>query len=300
MSIRRTGWLLLLSLTVSGLGLAAPAAPENKANAPTMAPSHKDYPVPPIIQRLRGQGLTVTEAGSFGRYLLLWGVSDPARPNAHGIVLTTLDGLMIQGKVFHSEDGSLLIDTQGHPAILLNREDRVKKGSPLFRGTPPRSQATPVPDTASVPPASPAGSPPWDSLWDQLGQATVIEEGRAGAPLVYIFFDPFCRYCHQQWTLLRDKVRQGQLRVRWAPVAVLDASLRQRDVVMGLLSHPEAAVLTEWMERHRASPDRSTEAKTALARNLVLFNALQVKSVPAMIYKDGQGALVRRAGIAPL
>ena len=74
-------------------------------------------------------------------------------------------------------------------------------------------------------------------MWDQLGHATVIE-GKAGAPLVYCFFDPYCPYRHQQWNTLRKKVSAGTLRVRWVPVAVLTASQANLGVVGGLLADP--------------------------------------------------------------
>ena len=79
-----------------------------------------------------------------------------------------------------------------------------------------------------------------EAVWADLGQATAIEEGARDAPLVYVFIDPYCPYCHQQWRLLRQAITDGKLRVRWVPVVVLEASKRQLPRVLGLLP-PNAA-----------------------------------------------------------
>lgn len=63
---------------------------------------------------------------------------------------------------------------------------------------------------------------------------------------------------------------------------------------------PSAAALADWMQHRRASQQQSEAAKLALARNLVLFDALRVRSVPALVYKDQAGELVVKAGVTPL
>ena len=321
---RRVALGLLLGLLASAARAEAPESPADGVRPPSArpaAPAPEPAADPPIIQRLRERGVTAESVGSIGRDdLRIWRlVAADGQPT---MVLTTKEGFLLQGQVFAPNDGSLLVATQGNPPLLRDKKDRLKHGFPLLRdpssarseGAPPAATpplaavraATPAPSAAAgpsaPPPASvtPAAGPSAATLWAQLGQATVIEEGAVGAPLVYIFIDPFCRYCHQQWTMLRAKVRQGQLRVRWAPVAVLEVSLRQRSVVMGLLDPPSAATLAGWMEYRRASPQQSEAAQRALARNLALFVALGVRSVPALVYKDQAGELVVKAGVTPL
>ena len=305
---RRVALGLLLGLLSSAARAEAPESPADGVRAPS-APAPDSAADPPIIQRLRERGVTAEFVGSIGRDdLRIWRLL--AADGQPTMVLTTKEGFLLQGQVFAPNDGSLLVATQGNPPLLRDKKDRLKHGFPLLRDTPPApadaapSAATPpaaagpsAPRPASV---TPAAGPSAATLWAQLGQATVIEEGAVGAPLVYIFIDPFCRYCHQQWAMLRDRVRRGQLRVRWAPVAVLDVSLRQVGVVMGLLDRPSAAALADWMQHRRASQQQSEAAQLALARNLALFVALGVRSVPALVYKDQAGELVLKAGVTPL
>ncbi|NJN46587.1 MAG: hypothetical protein HC808_09020 [Candidatus Competibacteraceae bacterium] len=117
---------------------------------------------------------------------------------------------------------------------------------------------------------------------------------------MYIFIDPYCRFCHQQWAMLRAKINTGQLRVRWVPVAVLSVSQRRLSTVMGLLNDPSPENLNSWIRKQQVQPDDSEAAKLALARNTVLFQALRVRSVPALIYKNQAGELVKKAGVTAL
>ena len=117
---------------------------------------------------------------------------------------------------------------------------------------------------------------------------------------MYIFIDPYCPYCYQQWQALRAKVRQGKLRVRWVPVAVLSGSQSNLGVVGGLLRDPSAETLAGWMRDRRVRPDDSEAAKKALGLNMALFQALKAPSVPALIYKDKTGTLITKVGLTDL
>lgn len=267
---------------------STPDAPREKRTPP---------PEPPVIERLRARGVEVKSAGLIGRELRFWLVRSADGRDA--FVATTAEGYLLRGKIYHP-DGALALDTEGDPPLYLDEEGRRAHGLPLLTGAPPTAKTDlwwriPHRQGGPKPPAGSSGT-----VWDQLGQATAIEEGKAGAPLVYIFIDPYCPYCHHQWSALREKVRQGKLRVRWVPVAVLSDSQSHLDVVQGLLRDPSAETLAGWMRERRVAPDDSEATQVALGRNLALFQALKASSVPALIYKDQTGQLITRVGLTDL
>jgi len=295
---------LALALSPSGMGGALAQAAEGRGRADTAAdaaavvasprpePSQDPPADPPVIQRLRARGIAARPGGIVGRHLKLWLLDLPdQRPT---LVMTSAEGHLIRGRIYDAE-GLLLIDMDAaRQPVVRDPARRRQEGFP-FLTDPPAAEAAAI---STRPAQVSAGAS--RAVWDQLDQATTIEEGRAGAPLVYIFFDPYCAYCHQQWTLLRRQVAGGHLRVRWVAVAVLSGSQAHLGSVLGLLRDPSAATLAGWMQNRQVAPDDSATAKTALGRNLALFQALAVPSVPALLYKDPTGRLVTKVGVTPL
>lgn len=285
---------LFAALLVAGsTAFGAPAA--------RSAESDPAPPDPPAVARLRESGLDVKPGGIIGREFRFWLITAPDGRQA--FAATTPEGYLALGKIF-SPDGTLALDTEGNPPLSLTAEGRRARGLARLTGQPLSVGAdfawrTPGKGVAApAAPAAPAG--PKGTIWDRLGHATAIEEGRAGAPLVYIFVDPYCPYCHKQWEALRRKVDAGALRVRWVPVAVLTASQANLGVVGGLLADPRPETLSAWMRARRVRPDTSEATQRALGLNMALFQALKVPQVPALIYKDPTGRVIRKAGVADL
>ena len=296
---------LAVSLTLTAM---LPARSEDRTAGPTIPsplpaeafPALREKPTPssdpPALERLRAKGLTVKGGGRIGRELRFWLLRSPEGREA--FVATTAEGFLLRGKIY-AEDGALLIDTEGHSPLSLSEGDRRAHGLSWLTGLPTTAET----DLRwRIPHVQGGSKPPMSSgaVWDQLGRATAIEEGRAGAPLVYIFVDPYCSYCHRQWHRLREKVRRGTLRVRWVPVAVLAGSQSNLGVVGGLLADPTPETLAGWMRDRRVRPDESEAAQRALGLNRALFQALNVPSVPALIYKDRTGQPVTRVGVTDL
>jgi thiol:disulfide interchange protein DsbG len=287
--------LLALGLGLSGVtGLSAQAA-DNEVGAVPDTATPAPASAPPVIEQLRASGLEVKGTGIIGGELRFWRVRSSNGREA--LIATTPGGLLVRGKIY-TPDGALTLDTEGHPPLSLSQDDRRKQGLSRLTGLPPTAET----DLMWRAPNGPGGSKSMTSgtVWDQLGQATAIEEGKAGAPLVYIFFDPYCSYCHQQWQAVRGKVQQGKLRVRWVPVAVLSGSQGNLGVVGGLLDDADAEILAGWMRHRQVQPNNSEAAKKALGLNMALFQALKAPSVPALIYKDKNGKLIMKVGVTDL
>lgn len=286
--------LLALGLGLSGVtGLSAQAADNEIGAAPDTA---TPAPAPSVIEQLRASGLEVKGTGIIGGELHFWIMRSSNGREA--LIATTQGGLLIRGKIYTS-NGALVLDTEGHPPLSLDQNDQRKQGLSILTGLPPTAETDLMWRTSN-------GSSGLKSVtssgtvWDQLGQATTIEEGKAGAPLVYIFVDPYCSYCHQQWQAVRGKVQQGKLRVRWVPVAVLSGSQGNLGVVGGLLDNADAETLAGWMRHRQVQPNDSEATKKALGLNMALFQALKAPSVPALIYKDKNGKLIMKVGVTDL
>lgn len=289
---RRKPVLAAVLVAVWAWTIAAPARSAD-SDAPPAAPAARSGPPdPPVVERLRANGLDVQPGGIIGRDFRFWLIA--AKDGRRAFAATTSEGYLVLGKIY-SPDGSLNLDTEGQTPLFLDAEDRRAHGLARLIGATP----TPATDFAWRTPGHRAAGP-LGTVWDLLGHATAIEEGRAGAPLVYIFVDPYCSYCHRQWEALRNKIQAGALRVRWVPVAALDRSQADLGVAGGLLADPRPATLDVWMREHRVRRSESEAAKTALGANMALFQALKVPSVPVILYKDQAGKLVTRVGVTDL
>ena len=277
---------------------AAVSVPETATVSETVPVPDAAPPDPAAIEHLRETGVTVKRVGVIGHDLRFWRVTDADGRQA--FIATTREGFVIRGQVY-SPDGSLTLDTEGSTPLYRSEPERRAHGLARLTGAPLQAETDLTwrrPNKPGAADTSRTDTP--RTVWDQLGHATVIEEGKAGAPLVYCFFDPYCPYCHQQWKVLRKKVSAGALRVRWVPVAVLTTSQANLGVVGGLLADPRPETLSAWMRAQRVRPDTSEATQRALGLNMALFQALKVPQVPASIYKDPTGRVIRKAGVADL
>ena len=284
----------------------APSAGVPVSVSPPVAPAPAEA-YPAAIQTLLDRGGRLAGRGVVGD-LPFWTIETPAGQQTY---VTSPRGLMIRGQVYDS-GGLLKLDTTAAVPVILDPARQRREGlEPLLGGmgpVPPPSAG--LTDGSPPPPALDnslaavetlvRGATGPEAVWADLGQATAIEEGARDAPLVYVFIDPHCPYCHQQWRLLRQAITDGRLRVRWVPVVVLEASKRQLPRVLGLLPPNDAEGLARWMTRHVGESRTDAQAKLALVRNQALFGRLQANKVPALLYRAADGQVILRSGLSPL
>jgi len=302
-----SAFILLMAnpLTAMTEPLAVPPSPpgaDAPVSSPATAESLQGYPA--AIQILLDRGRRLVGRGVVGD-LPFWIMETPSGPQTY---LTSPQGLVMRGQVY-DPGGLLKLDTAATPPVILDPLRQRREGiRPLLDETrsaiPAETAAEAGPSTRNDALADAEtlarGATSPEAVWADLGQATVIEEGDPDAPLVYVFIDPYCAYCHQQWRLLRQPVAAGALRVRWAPVVVLDASKRQLPQVLGLLHATDAAALARWMTQRRVASRTDVPAKLALMRNQALFSRLQANQVPALLYRAAEGQVILRTGLSPL
>lgn len=288
------------------LPIAPPALSAGVPVAPPVAPAPAEA-YPAAIQTLLDRGGRLAGRGVVGD-LPFWTIETPAGQQTY---VTSPRGLVIRGQVYDS-GGLLKLDTTAAVPVILDPARQRREGlEPLLGGMdpvpPPSAGLTdgspPAPaldDSLAAVETLVRGAIGPEAVWADLGQATAIEEGARDAPLVYVFIDPHCPYCHQQWRLLRQAVVDGKLRVRWVSVVVLEASKRQLPRVLGLLPPTDAEGLARWMTHHVGEFRADAQAKLALARNQALFGRLQANKVPALLYRAADGRVILRAGLSPL
>ncbi|HSN17424.1 MAG TPA: thiol:disulfide interchange protein DsbG [Gammaproteobacteria bacterium] len=73
---------------------------------------------------------------------------------------------------------------------------------------------------------------------------SLVDEGQAKAPLIYVYADANCVFCNRFWTELRPYVRSGKVHVRWAMLAFLKQTSAGRAAAI-LAAKDKVAALTE-------------------------------------------------------
>ncbi len=90
-------------------------------------------------------------------------------------------------------------------------------------------------------PASAANAERDDYFWQALTHTQYIAEGKQG-PVVYLFLDPNCPYCHKLYDQLQEKVAKGKLRLRVVVVGFLSPSSHAKAAAILSAADPRAAL----------------------------------------------------------
>lgn len=126
----------------------------------------------------------------------------------------------------------------------------------------------------------------WDQIWQEAGQLSYIEEGTAG-PVVYVFFDANCPYCHRLYSNLRQYVAAGRVRVRWLPVAILAESSKSLAAAIYQSAAPKDTLskMVNWQLLPASTITQ--EVNSRLAHDLVLMSSTGFTGVPVILYQQG-------------
>ncbi len=123
-----------------------------------------------------------------------------------------------------------------------------------------------------------------------------IGEGR-GNPIVYVFFDPNCPYCHKLFLATRFMVKHGQLQLRWIPVGILTRTSMGKAAAMLEAANPRAAFYANEAQYHRtrkhggldplADPEPATIAH--LKANADVLARSKMMMVPTLLFRNKAG-----------
>lgn len=133
----------------------------------------------------------------------------------------------------------------------------------------------------------------------------LVDEGREGAPEVYVFADPNCIYCHKFWEMTRDWVKAGKIRMHWVMVGFLKSSSPGRAAAMmaakngaQAIDQDEAAFDVGQEEGAIKPLDPIPEKlQKVLDRHGRLMAALGFHGTPSLIYRNQDGKWVASTGV---
>ena len=188
-------------------------------------------------------------------------------PGLMGYIVSNQDGT----QVVYGEDGYLFV---GHVIS--------PKGTDLTDAY--HARYTPKPDYGSVVNKLDAGG-------------HLINEGRANAPLLYVFADPNCSFCYRFYQMAEPLVSSGRLHLRWVMVAFLQSSSAGKATAILSASDPRAALHADedrFDVAHESggiavggSQDKAL--KTVLQAHVSAMGALGAVGTPTLLYRDERG-----------
>lgn len=238
----------------------------SQAQTPAEAPV-SDLPEP--LQHLENQGIQIIRDFPVSELLTGWVISFEGRDL---VVYTTADGQ-------HLLNGTLL-NAQGMDLTEQHRQ-----------------QQLPQPEWADMQTGAFVTEP--SLLLDEQGQLQTRSR-------IYVFFDPYCPFCHLAWLALQP-YRQVGLEVHWLPVAYLQPDSRNQAISL-LASDPQqqgerlAAIMQTTGELPAAEVDPETAGLylAQLQHNTDLMLALGLNATPGWVWQDAQGQLQVHAGMPRL
>lgn len=152
--------------------------------------------------------------------------------------------------------------------------------------------------------SSPSGL---EAILAALPKATWVADGR-GKRIVYLFADPNCPSCALLYRNLRKVIETDNVQIRWVPVAIVGpTSLGKAAAILQAPDRAAALRVNEEQfqnETYSGGIDEdlpSEETEKQLDANLRLFNRLDLRVVPTMLFKDRDGrALVVQGALSPV
>ncbi len=126
----------------------------------------------------------------------------------------------------------------------------------------------------------------------------LISEGRATAPLLYVFADPNCIFCYHFYKMAEPLVSSGRLRLRWVLVGFLQSSSAAKATTILSARSPLSALHMDedhFDTAHEAggiAPARSLHDKVlqaVLKQHLSAMDAVGGIGTPTLLYSDGRG-----------
>ncbi|GAB3679697.1 thiol:disulfide interchange protein DsbG [Salinisphaera aquimarina] len=131
----------------------------------------------------------------------------------------------------------------------------------------------------------------------------LIQQGPDDAPLMYVFADPNCTYCHRFYEQADALVKAGKLQLQWAMVGFVKASSTGRAAAILSADDPLAALIEneagfdEETENGGIAPVESPagEIKTVLDSHAKQMAAAGGTGTPMLLYQQ-DGKWVSRTG----
>jgi thiol:disulfide interchange protein DsbG len=132
----------------------------------------------------------------------------------------------------------------------------------------------------------------------------LIVEGPTKAPVLYVFADPNCIYCHRLYQQTRALVAAGKLQLRWALVGFLKPSSSGRAAAILDANNPEQALQADEarfdisQEEGSVAPQAHPPAATRalLKAHLAAMRQAGGNGTPTLLYLDDSGHWAAKVG----
>lgn len=150
--------------------------------------------------------------------------------------------------------------------------------------------------------------------YQQAANTTYFADGSDKAPhKAYVIFDPNCIFCHQLYQQMKPLIDNGQLQIRWIPVAFRDPSSPGKAAAM--LNADSDAAASKLLDQNEAGFNDQTEsgALTPLApnsndpavtaafskvtQNTAYFSKFAFQGTPTILYKQSDGKVMMVPGL---
>ena len=155
-----------------------------------------------------------------------------------------------------------------------------------------RERYTPKPDYAAV-------------IRQLDGGGHLIREGRATAPLLYVFADPNCSICYRFYHMAEPLVSSGRLQLRWVMVAFLQSSSAAKATAILSASDPRTALHADedrFDTAHESggitpAPAQDQALRGLLQSHLAAMDAVGGIGTPTLLYRDERGRWAAIVGL---
>jgi thiol:disulfide interchange protein DsbG len=125
----------------------------------------------------------------------------------------------------------------------------------------------------------------------------LISEGRATAPLLYVFADPNCSFCYRFYKMAEPLVAAGRLQLRWVMVAFLQPSSAAKATAILAARNPLGALHQDedrFDTAHEAggiTPAASQDKglQQVLQAHASAMDTVGANGTPTLLYRDEQG-----------
>lgn len=186
----------------------------------------------------------------------------------------------LTGYIVHNQDGTQVL--YGEHGYLFVGHLISPQGADLTDSY--RERYSPAPDYAAV-----------VSKLDGAGH--LIAEGRASAPLLYVFADPNCSFCYRFYRMAEPLVSSGRLQLRWVMVAFLQSTSPAKAAAILSARDPRGALHVDedrFDTAHEAggiAPARSQDKalQRVLQAHLAAMDVVGGVGTPTLLYRDDRG-----------
>lgn len=153
---------------------------------------------------------------------------------------------------------------------------------------------------AATPQSSTAGDitkelkSPSEQMFADIEQTNWVALGNTAAPVVYMFIDPQCPYCHDFMKSLRKDIEGGRVQVRLIPVGFRDDTRAQAALLLAVPNAQE-----RWFKHldgdQQALPVTPGVNEQGVERNMAVMQSWKLNVTPLSVYRaqDGKVKIVQ-------